>query len=356
MTLYIGTYTDGPSEGIYRCAFDDISGEFGALTASADATNPSFLRVNQRRRLLYAVNEVSNAAGTGGGSVVTYGVDDAGALALLARQPSDGAAPCYLAVDPEARVALATNYDSGSVAVFGIRPDATVGPPADVIRHSGSGPEPERQSSPHPHSVHLTPDGRCVLVVDLGLDCIVTYAIDHARAALSAYPLGLTYAPAASGPRHACFHPNGHYFYVVNELGSSITVYKYRDIDASLRPLHTISTLPSSWQGDNRGGDVQISADGRMVFVSNRGHDSIAAFEVHDDGATLHLRGHVSSQGRGPRQFALTRSGRHMLVANRDSDWVSAFAIDAQSGGVSPTGQGVQVPSPACIACADWLS
>ncbi len=355
MTLFIGTYTDGPSEGIYRCSLDDDTGRLGPREVAAQAPNPSFLRVNTERRVLYAVHEVSNAARTSGGSVATYDIGDDGGLTLLARQPTDGASPCYLATDDPACVAMATNYDSGSVAMFRIRPDATVGPPSDLVQHNGSGPDPVRQTKPHPHSAHVTPDGQYVLVVDLGLDRIVTYAIDRERAAFSAYPLAHAAAPAASGPRHACFHPDGRHFYVVNEMGSSVTVYAYRGLDGSLQPKHTYATVPASWHGDNRGGDLQLSKDGRMLYVSNRGHDSIAMFDVIEDGGALRPGGHVASEGRGPRQFTLTPSGRHMVVANRESDWVSVLAVEGRSGGVAPTDHGVQVSRPACIACASWL-
>jgi 6-phosphogluconolactonase len=355
VTVFIGTYTTGASHGIYRCTLDPATGQLRDCALAAVTPQPSFLRVDARHRVLHAVNEVGDADSTAGGALTSFRINDEGRLTPLARQPTCGASPCFVAVDEHHHLLLTANYDSGSVTMCRLTVDGAVGSPCDVVTHTGRGPDPRRQTQPHPHSVHLSPDGQCVLVVDLGLDRIVTYAIRDDRPAFETHALSSVAAPPGSGPRHAEFHPDGRHLYVVNELGSSVTVYAYRDADASLSSRGTWSTLPAGWHGQNKGGDLHVAPSGNVLYVSNRGHDSIAIFDVVYQGRALVLRGHVSTQGRGPRQFVVTPEGTHLLVANQDSDRVASLAIDPASGALAPTGSGVAVPTPACVACAPWL-
>jgi 6-phosphogluconolactonase len=349
---YVGTYThDGPSRGIYRLRV----GAAGALRldgVAAATPDPSFVAVHPSGRFVYAVNELTEFDGAPSGAVSAFARDPAaGTLTPLNQRASGGGAPCYVTVDRAGRFALVANYVGGSVATLPIGADGRLGEIAALVQHRGSGPNRERQEGPHAHSITLDPLNRFALVADLGLDRLMVYRFDARTGALAA--AGETAARPGAGPRHLAFHPNGRLVYVVNELESSLTTYRYDGERGALSALQTLSLRAAGRTNANTGADVHVLPSGRFVYASNRGDDSIAVFAVDPSAGTLAPVQQRPTDGRVPRNFALDPTGRFLLAANQQSNAIVSFAIDARSGRLAPTGARVAVPAPVCVRFAD---
>lgn len=346
--VYFGTYTDKSSKGIYVGAFDPAEGRLSAIELAAEAARPSFLAIHPRRPLLYAVGEVADFQGRKTGVVRAFAIEASGKLRLLNEQPSGGAGPCHVAVEPGGRCVLVANYAGGSVASLPIEEDGRLKSPGSVVQHQGRGPNPRRQEGPHAHSINVDPTGRFALAPDLGCDKVFVYRLEAAAGRLVPHdPPAVTLAPGA-GPRHLAFHPNGQFAYVINELNSTVTALAYDGAAGRLQVLSSVSTLPPDFSGSNTTADIHVHPSGKFLYGSNRGHDSIALFAIAGDG-TLRPLGHQSTRGKTPRNFALDPSGQYLLAANQDSDTVALFRIDAQTGLLSPLGEPVAVPRPVCI-------
>lgn len=348
--VYVGTYTTRGAEGIYAYRFDPASGDLAPLGVAARTENPTFLAIAPNARYLYAANEVSELDGQPGGAISAFSINpDTGTLTFLNRQPSHGTAPCHVAVDQSGRFVLAANYGSGSASILPVQEDGRLGEASDVVQHQGFGPNERRQQGPHAHSVTLSPDNRFAFVADLGIDRMMIYRLDldEGRLLPNDPPWAETYPGA--GPRHFGFHPNGQYAYVVNELGSSVTAFAYDADRGALREMQTLSTLPDRFGGRNTCADMHISASGKYLYGSNRGHDSIAIFSIDPDTGLLTPIGHESTRGKAPRNFGLDPSGSFLLAANQDTNNIVAFRVDRETGLLTATGHQTQVPAPVCI-------
>jgi 6-phosphogluconolactonase len=347
--VYVGTYTREASRGIYAYRFQPSTGKATPIGLVAETVNPSFLAVDPERRFLYAANEISNYEGENG-SVSAFSIDiKTGRLTFLDKVSSGGSDPCHVAIDRSGTWLIAANYGSGSVAVFPIGQDGTLGKAAARIQHSGSGKDPRRQEGPHAHSVLPSPDNRFLLVSDLGLDRILVYRLDVARGSLEANDPPFAGLQPGAGPRHLSFHPNGRFVYQINELNSTITAFAYDPGRGSLQGMETISTLPRGYAGTSSAAEITVHPNGRFVYGSNRGHDSIALFAVKGNQGTLEPLGYVSTKGRTPRQFAIDPTGNYLFVANQDSDEVVLFRINRRNGTLAPTGAVLKVPMPVCV-------
>jgi len=347
--VYIGTYTGAKSKGIYLSRFDPATGQLGEPELAARAAGPSFLAAHPNGRFLFAVGETSNLDGKKSGAVRAFLIEpDTGLLKLLNQQPSGGAGPCHLSVDPSGRCVLVANYGSGSVAALPLGIDGKLGEPASTIQHQGSSVNPQRQSGPHAHFITTDAAGRFALACDLGLDKVLVYRLDAASGSLKP-----NVPPAASvtpglGPRHLAFHPNGRFAYVMSEMGATLTAFGYDTGTGRLEEFQSVPTLPEDFTGAKSGAEVQMHPSGKFVYVSNRGHDSITVFAVDSTNGKLRFVERQSSQGRTPRFFGIDRTGRWLLAENQDSDTIVVFRIDEKSGRLSPTGQTVSVGSPVC--------
>ena len=348
MRVYVGTYTRGAtgSEGIYQAELDVASGELTVPGVAARADNPAFLALSPTGDFLYAVSEVSDLGGAPQGATAAFRVRSDGALALLGKQLTGAAGPCHVALHPSGALAFTANYAGGALTMYRCEANGALSEPLTTLHHEGSSINPERQQEPHPHSVNLSPDGNYLYVPDLGIDRIVIYRIDVGAGTLTA--AGSVVMAPGVGPRHFTFHPRGRVAYAINELGSSITALAYDAADGGLTEIHTVSTLPDDFAGTNHCADVHAHPNGRFVYGSNRGHDSIAIFAVGGDGR-LDPIGHESTRGRTPRNFTLDPSGSLLLAANQESDNVVTFRVDPDRGTLQPTGHGAAVPSPVCL-------
>lgn len=347
--VYVGTYTrTGASKGIYLVEFDLARGTLGTPQLAAEVTNPSFLAFHPQKPLLYAVGEMASFEGKKTGAVSALAVDrETGRLTLLNQQSSCGAGPCHVTVDPAGRNALVANYGDGSAACLPILEDGRLGESISWVKHEGSSVH-ARQKGPHAHSVNCDPAGRFAFVADLGLDKVLIYRLDSAGHTIRANDPAFGVVPPGSGPRHFAFAPSADRAYVINELSSTITTFRYDAARGALEPQQTISTLPDGCVEKNTTAEVAVHPSGKFVYGSNRGHDSIATFAV-EEGGKLRLVGHTPTQGKNPRNFGIEPGGRYLLAANQDSANVVAYRIDAQTGMPSPTGSSVEIPMPVCV-------
>jgi 6-phosphogluconolactonase len=351
--MYVGTYTRAPSKGIYAYRFQTATGQvtpLGTAGLAVETENPSFLAVHPNRRFLYAVNEVSRYEGNAAGSVSAFSVDRAtGTLTLLNRVSSRGGGPCHLSIDETGKWLFVANYGGGSVAAFPVQEDGKLGEASAFFQHSGSSVNKARQSGPHGHAVVVSPDNRFVLAADLGLDRVFAYRLDpKAGGLVPGEPPFSTIAPG-SGPRHLEIRPDGKFAYVLNEMLSSVGAYRYDARRGTLEHVQTVSTLPEGFTAENSGAEIAVHSSGKFLYTSNRGHDSIAIFRIDAGKGTLTSGGHVSTQGKTPRNFAIDPSGRFLVAANQNSGTLVMFGIDQQTGGLTPTGTPVQVPSPVSV-------
>ena len=347
--FYVGTYTDGDSEGIYRCRFDAETGAVEVLGTTGGIENPSFLAIDPGGRYLYATSETSEFSGEPGGGVYAYAIEGtSGSLRAVNAQPSRGGGPCYVTTTPGGDYVLVANYGGGSVAVLPVRDDGGLRSASDVVQHKGSSVNPRRQEGPHAHCIVLDAAGRYAFAVDLGLDQVLIYRLEGDGTLRSADPSYVAVEPGA-GPRHLAFHPDGARAYVINELNSTVTAFAYNAERGSLTETQTITTLPDGFSGQNYPADIHVHPNGRFLYGSNRGHDSIVVYAIEADSGKLSIVQHEPTGGAWPRNFGIHPSGRYLLAANQNSNDVHVFAIDEGSGRLSPTGHALDVPSPACV-------
>ena len=353
--VYIGTYTGANSQGIYLFRLQTENLEVSQnitlvpLGLAAESANPSFLALDLKRRLLFAVNELSQFEGKPGGAVSAFAIDRAsGTLTLLNQRPAMGSGPCHIVLDNDQRHAVVSNYGSGSVSVLPIASDGRLGEATDVVQHTGQSVHPDRQKGPHAHCATFDPAGRFVFVCDLGLDKVIAYRFDAARGKLTPNtPPSASIKPGA-GPRHMVFRPDGRFAYVTNELNSTITAFSYDATAGALTELQTVSTLPEYFDGANTTAEIDVHPSGRWLYVSNRGHNSVVLFTI--DGPTGKLT-YVEEQGTGgntPRHFGIEPSAKHLAICNQGSNTVLVCSIDAGNGRLKPSGVFASVGSPVC--------
>jgi 6-phosphogluconolactonase len=333
---YIGTYTDGDSEGIYRARMDEQAGTISGIEPAATSENPSYLATHPTENVLYTVNENED------GAVTAFQIGEGGHLDELDHLPIGPAHPCYCSVDATGQVLLAAHYTGGAVSATPLDADGSFGD-TTLTEHEGSGADPERQESAHPHSIVPGPHNEYVYVPDLGADQVVVYDLDPAEATL--VRSGSVPLQAGAGPRHLDFTPGGERAVLINELDATVTLFA-READGNLRELDSADTLAEAFEDDNLTADIHVHPTGAYVYGSNRGHDSIAVFDLDDD--TISLRETVPTGGEWPRNFVLSPDGSTLFVANAHTNDISPFDIDDE-GGLSPTDEAVSVPQPVCI-------
>jgi len=353
LRVFLGTYTGPKSQGIYVSDLELGTGRLSTPQLAAETPNPTFLALHPNRRYLYAANEIGQFGGTNSGAVSAFAIDgQTGKLTLVSQAATVGSGPCHLTVDAAGKHVLAANYGGGSAVVLPIRADFGVGPASSFIQHTGSSVNPRRQKEPHAHSVNLDPANRFAFVADLGLDKLVIYGFDGAAGRLSPHDPAFLPLPPGSGPRHFAFHPSGRQAFVINELNSTLSVLDYDPDLGRLTARQTLSTLPAAFQGESTTAEVQVHPNGRFVYGSNRGHDSLAIFRWDAAAGRLELVGHQSSGGKTPRNFGIDPTGSYLLAANQDSDNVVCFRIDPQTGKLTPVGKSASLGSPVCVKFA----
>jgi len=344
---YVGTYTQKGSKGIYRFDFDPATGQLSGRAVAGATSNPSFLAVSPDRRFLYAVSEISDFEGKKTGAVAAFAIEKNGDLTALNKQSSEGSGPCHLVVDKAGKHVLVANYGGGTVAVLPIAADGSLQKASSVRRHEGKGPNAQRQDKPHAHGVYLDAAEHFALAPDLGADRVFVSSFDAAKGTLAAHGAG-TLEPG-SGPRHLAFHPSGRFVYVINELASTVTAFSYDAAKGELQSLQTLSALPEGFKGTSYTAEIEVSPDGRFVYGSNRGHDSLAVFSVDAASGKLTPAGHVPIGGSWPRHFKIEPSGRVLVAAHQRGGTVGFFRLDPKTGQPSPLGATVAIDRAACV-------
>jgi len=354
--LYVGTYTTGESKGIYAYRYDAETGKLQSLGLAAATENPSFLAVDAKNEHLYAVNETGNFKGTSGG-VTAFSIDRKTAkLSQLNEVASGGADPCYISLDRSGKYLLVANYTGGTVAVLPILADGRLGEATSVVADEGTlGPNKERQEKPHAHWIQATAHNRFVYVSDLGLDRILIYKFDAAKGTLSrAESTGAAkdffsakLAPG-TGPRHVAFSADGKFMYVLGEMDATVTVFS-NDDNETYRSVQKIASLPANFSGENTAAEIAIHPNGKFLYTSNRGADSLAEFSIDQQSGKLTLVAQMPTFGKEPRHFAIDPTGKRLLAANQNSNTIVEYAIDESTGKLSKIGDEVSVPAPVCL-------
>jgi 6-phosphogluconolactonase len=347
--IFAGTYTDkGTSRGIYGFRWDADAGTLTPLGLAAATVNPSFLALSLDRRHLYAVNEVDAYHGEKSGSISSFAVagDKLRPINVVA---SMGGGPANVAVDYMGKAVFVANYGGGSAASFRVLPGGGLSKAISSFQYTGHGADPQRQAAPHTHCTTVSRDNRYVLVNDLGLDRVSVYHLDPRTAQLTANTPPWYEALPGSGPRSFAFHPNGRWAYSLNEIASTLDALAWDSERGTLTRIQNISTLSEGFKSSSTAATVAVDSEGRFVYASNRGENSIAVFSIDDREGTLKAIQHVDCGGKTPRHFALDPGYQWLLVANQDSSNIVVLARNTRSGLLTPTGNQYPLSSPVCL-------
>ena len=346
--VFISSFTGGDKGGIQAYRLNLDSGELKPAQRTGDNPNPFFLALSSNNKFLYAIH-AKNFGGKENEEVAAYEiVNRDGQLKRLNRQSAMGTAACYLDVDATGKAVVVANYTTGNVASLSVKADGSLGEVVSTIQHSGTGADPARQKGPHAHCIVVSPDNKFAYSADLGLDQILIYKLDPATAKLTANQPAFAKTPVAAGPRHLTFHPNGKHVYVINELSNSVTVFDYNAETGALVETQTISTLPKDFDGKSYCADLKITPDGKFLYGTNRGHDSLAAYRIGDNGQ-LTLIGIEPSLGKGPQNLLIAPGGKLLLCANMPGNNVAVFRIDPQTGALKSAGTPIEHASASCM-------
>jgi len=338
--FFIGTYTSGNSEGIYKTVLH-ADGTLAPVELAAKTTNPAFLAATENGQFLLAISEVSpeNSAGM----VKSYRINEEG-LEPVSASLTGGSKLCFVGVNSNGNV-LGASYSDGTISSFRIDKNGKLTDLIDMKQHTGSGIT-DRQKGPHAHSAWFDPENNNVIAVDLGTNDLWIYALDKTGKLHSADPPAVSMNPGA-GPRHLDFHPNGKWIYVMNELDCTVSLVK-RSGNDFYKLAASYTTLPADFKEKNTCADIHVSQDGRFVYASNRGHNSLAIFKINKKDGTLTPAGHASVRGKTPRNFSLSPCGKFVVVANQNTGNIVSLRRDALSGQLEFVDE-ISAPKPVCI-------
>ena len=343
-SLFIGTRSERGSKGIYVADFDDRSGSLSNLRVGAEYRNPGFLCLHPEKKILYTVG----ARADGTESLAAFGISESLSLTFLADVPCRGISPCHLALDPSQRMIAVANYSDGSIASFLLDRKGIPSEAACVIKNEGKSIHPQRQTSPHAHGVYFS--GDLLFVPDLGLDQNLAFTYDAVTAKFAAVEPAFTKSIPGDGPRHLAFHPVKPWVYVVNELANTVTHFSRKN--HTLTAHASLTTLPAGYNQPNTTAEIEVHANGKFLYASNRGHNSIAAFRINQETGALKEIGQTAAAIKTPRHFVVAPGGAFLIVAGQDSDNLQVLAIDPQSGALTATEQKLAVPAPTCLLFA----
>lgn len=347
--IFVSAFKSGEEGAIHAYRFDTNTGRLTTLHRTSDVENPFFMAISPDGRFLFSI-DAEEFGGQDNEFVAAYAIEGRdGKLTKLNRQSAGGTASCYLDVDHTGKSVVVANYASGSVTALPIQDDGLLSPAASFVQHRGKSIDPKRQQGPFAHSIVVSPDNRYALAADLGIDKVLTYRLSSGSAMLTsnaAHPFAAL--PPGSGPRHLTFHPNGKRVYVINELKNTVTYFDYSADNAKLTERQTISTLPENFSGTSHTADLKITPNGKFLYGTNRGHDSIAIFRIAADGL-LSLVRIEPSLGNGPQNLLITPDGRWLMCANMPGNNLIVFAIDSATGGLTATGDPISMLMPSCI-------
>ncbi|RYL94345.1 lactonase family protein [Sporolactobacillus sp. THM7-4] len=337
---YVGTYTKGESRGIYSFDLDTDQPVFSKVQVAAELENPTYLTISKDNQRLYTVIKEGMFGG-----VAAYRIDSSGRLSKLSTEMIEGAPPCYVSVDRKNRFVLSANYHKGTLDIYPTDTDRGIKEKSDTVRQTGSGPDKSRQEGPHLHFADFTPDEKYIVSVDLGTDQLSTY--EESEGQLRRKDV-YTFNPG-TGPRHLVFHPAAPFAYVMSELSNEVIALRFDKESGHFSPLQIISSVKPEFEGHSQGAAIKITSDGRFVYVSNRGENSIAVFKTNSESGQLSLVEHVSTAGEWPRDFELDPSEKFLIVANQYSGNLVLYARDSETGRLTLNSSDSKVPDPVCV-------
>lgn len=350
ITTFISSFVAGDEGSIHVCKLDTDSGSLELINEHKDVENPFFIALGPGNKRLYSIH-VPGGFGDAG-QIAGFNTDlETGKLTRINAQSVHGGAACYVDVDATGKVVVAANYGSGDITSFPVNEDGSLEESASHFQHEGSSIDKGRQEGPHAHCIVVSPNNKHVYSSDLGLDKIMYYKLDAETATLTPNKQPFARTLPGAGPRHFTFHPCRDFAYGINEMHNSVTVFIYEPDTGSLLEQQTISTLPDDWEGTSHCADLKLTPDGRFLYGTNRGHDSLAIYSVGEDGL-LTLVGIEPSLGRGPQNLAITPDGSLLVVANMPGNNVVTFRINPKTGELTHTGATYQIKSPSCIMLA----
>ncbi len=353
-TIYVGTYSQRGSEGVYILSFDTKTGELKQTGTGKNDKSPSFLALHPNGKTLYTANEATDAGGKRTSAAAAYTRDPkTGALRFLNEKPTFGQNSCHVSIDKTGRWAVISNYSGGNLVVYGLNADGSLGAVADTISYTGTGANAKRQESSHVHSATFSSDGRFLYVANLGTDKVYCYELNTQTGKLRPLSIPSVSVQPGAGPRHFALHPNGRFAYLVEELISSVATFS-RDPKTGILTLiqEAVPGLPADFTAQNTSADIHVSPDGKFVYSSQRGLNALSIFAIGPDGK-LTPAGHQPVLGETPRNFLIDPSGAFVLVANQTSDNITVFRRDAKTGKLTDTGHSVKVPAPVCVIWGD---
>ncbi len=344
--LFVGTYTQESSEGIYLYKFDAGDGSLDSLGTTTGVKNPSYLAFSPDHKNVYAVNEMADSARA---TVSAFSFDKKNnSLTFLNKQSSGGGAPCYISVDKTGQYAFVGNYVGGSLSVLPINSDGSLAPSQQTIQHQGSSVNKKRQQQPHVHCTLPTPDNDALVVTDLGTDYVKRYSFDANSGRLNPDPVSTYKAKAGAGPRHITFGPSADYAYLIEEMSGSVVAFKNQA--DTLKPIQRTSALPKDYGDAISGADIHVSSDGKYLYASMREDlNQIVIFEIDQENGKLSLAGRQPTGGEHPRNFMVDPTGGYLLAANRDTDNVVVFERDQSTGKLTATGTELNISMPVCL-------
>ena len=357
--ILIGTYTLGGSRGIYELRLDNETGALSAPVLAAETPNPSFIAMAPNRRFIYAHADVGQLpGGRAAGGIRAFALDpDSGALSPLNERATGDPFPSNVAIDATGQLVATVSGTGGHLTTFHVNPDGSLGPIATRLATTGTrGPVPERQVHPYPHSTNFAPDNRFAIVCDLGADRLFSFAVDSAAGKLTPANPAFVQLPRGTGPRHAKFSADGRFLYVVGELSNTVTACRYDAATGQAEPFQRLSTVPAGVRDsmpdnkpDSTASEIRFERSQRFIYAANRGDDSIAVFSRDPDSGALALVEIVKSGGKTPRNFAISPDGKWLVCAHLDSDNVTVFRIQGQSGRLTRVPTEAKVPKGICV-------
>ena len=344
--LIVGTYTGGKSEGLYVYSFNSKDGSYKEVS-HVKTPNPSYVAISPDEKYVYAVSENGNKGN--GGEIAVFSFDkEKGMLTFINQQPTGGDHPCYIDIDKTGKWVFAGNYSSGSLSVFPVNADGSLGSATTHITHTGSGPVKGRQDNPHVHCTIISPDNKWLYVPDLGIDKVMIYAFDELTGKLSTGQQPFAATQPGAGPRHFTFHPNGKYAYLLEELAGEVVAYQYQS--GQLKQLQNISSVPVGEKGYPGSADIHVSPDGKFLYASNRAEfNNLAIYKIDPKTGKLSNVGFQSTLGKTPRHFNFDPTGKYLLAANQDSDEIVVFSRNMKTGLLTDTGKRIGVGKPVCL-------
>lgn len=349
MLVIFGTQRNAPNVGFSIAHFNSDTGALTPPKFAIATPAPAYFVLSADQKFIYSCNAIDTYEGKRGGSVSAYAIDPVGEkITFINSQPSGGADPSYISLDQQGKHALIANYKDGTFEVLKINSDGSIGAKTALVQDTGSSINPQRQTHAYAHSIRLDPTGRFAIGCDLGVDKVFISHYDADAGTLTpADPPFATVEPG-SGPRHPVFHPNGKWLYVITEMGSSIVQYNWDAEHGKLMHVQTISSLPEGFKGTSAAAEIQVHPNGKFVYASNRGDNSIGVFAVSPENGKLSDVQHISTQGRTPRNFTFDPTGKWLLVTNHDSNNGMVYSVDEQTGKLIPKGEPIVIPYPFC--------